>query len=47
MKLLIPGDAGYVGFHMVKHPRDHGYEVVALDNFGTGQEWEVRDCVGY
>lgn len=44
MKLLIPGGAGYIGSHMVKHAQEHGHEVVVLDDFSTGHEWAVKDC---
>ncbi len=44
MKLLIPGGAGYIGSHMVRHAQEHGHEVVVLDDFSTGHEWAVRDC---
>ncbi|MDA9143666.1 UDP-glucose 4-epimerase GalE [Gammaproteobacteria bacterium] len=44
MKLLIPGGAGYIGSHMVRHAQDHGHEVVVLDNFSTGHKWAVRHC---
>jgi UDP-glucose 4-epimerase len=44
MKLLIPGGAGYIGSHMVRYVQEHGYEVVVLDDFSTGNEWAVKDC---
>lgn len=44
MKLLIPGGAGYIGSHMVKHAQEHGHEVVVLDDFSTGHEWALQDC---
>lgn len=44
MKLLIPGGAGYIGSHMVRHAQEHGHEVVVLDDFSTGHEWAVKDC---
>ena len=44
MKLLIPGGAGYIGSHMVRHAMEHGHEVVVLDDFSTGHEWAVKDC---
>lgn len=43
MKLLIPGGAGYIGSHMVKHAIDEGHEPVVLDNFSTGNRWSVQD----
>lgn len=44
MKLLIPGGAGYIGSHMVRYAREHGHEVVVLDDFSTGHEWSVKEC---
>ena len=44
MKLLIPGGAGYIGSHMVRYAKEHGHEVVVLDDFSTGHKWAVKDC---
>ena len=44
MELLIPGVAGYIGSHMVKYAKEHGHQVVVLDDFSTGHEWAVKDC---
>jgi UDP-glucose 4-epimerase len=44
MKLLMPGGAGYIGSHMVSYAKEHGHEVVVLDDFSTGNEWAVKDC---
>lgn len=44
MKLLIPGGAGYIGSHMVRHAQRLNHEVVVLDDFSTGNSWAVTEC---
>ena len=41
MAVLVTGDAGYIGSHMVLELRDAGERVVVLDDLSTG----VRDVV--
>jgi len=40
-KILVTGGAGYIGSHMVKLLRQHGYDVVVLDNL----EYGFKDAV--
>ena len=44
MRLLIPGGAGYIGSHMVRHGLREGHDVVILDDFSTGHRWATADC---
>ena len=44
MKVLIPGGAGYIGSHTVKHVQDLGHEVTVIDDFSTGNDFAVSDC---
>ena len=44
MKLLIPGGAGYIGSHMVRHALREGHDVTILDDFSTGHRWATADC---
>lgn len=44
MRLLIPGGAGYIGSHMVRHALREGHEVTILDDFSTGHRWATADC---
>jgi UDP-glucose 4-epimerase len=44
VRLLIPGGAGYIGSHMVRHALRAGHEVTILDDFSTGHRWATADC---
>ena len=39
MAVLVTGGAGYIGSHMVWELKDHGRDVVVLDNLTTGFDW--------
>jgi len=43
MKYLVTGGAGFIGSHVVAALREHGADVVVLDNFSTGLEDNVPD----
>lgn len=43
MKILISGQARYIGSRMVRYAQDNDHEVVVLDDFSTGHEWAVKD----
>ena len=45
VKVLITGGLGYIGSHVVKQAQDNGYAVTVLDDFSTGNEWSVKDCL--
>ena len=38
MRALVTGGAGFIGSHLVDRLLDGGHEIVAYDNFSTGQE---------
>ena len=44
MRLLIPGGAGYIGSHVVRHALREGHDVIILDDFSTGHRWATADC---
>ncbi len=41
MKILVCGGAGYIGSHTIAELLEKGYEVIAIDNLGTGHEKAV------
>ena len=47
MKFLVTGGAGYIGSHMVKFLQNKNFTVDVIDNFSTGNEWAVIDCLVY
>lgn len=40
--ILVTGGAGYIGSHVCKHLRTHGYLPVCFDNLSTGHRRAVR-----
>lgn len=44
MKILVVGGAGYIGSHMVLLLREHGHEVVVLDDLSSGHADAVLDA---
>jgi UDP-glucose 4-epimerase len=42
MKIFIPGGAGYIGAHIVEQFIENGHEVVAFDNFVTGEAERLK-----
>lgn len=47
MKVMVTGAAGYIGSHAVKALREHGHEVVALDNLERGHREAVPKGVAF
>jgi UDP-glucose 4-epimerase len=43
--ILVPGGAGYVGCHTVRHLESLGVQVVVLDNLSTGHREAVRSPI--
>ena len=46
MRALVTGGAGFIGSHLVDRLLDDGHEIVAYDNFSTGQERFLEQSVG-
>ncbi len=47
MKIIVTGGAGFLGSHLSRSLVSLGHEVLALDNFYTGNERNVRDLLDY
>ncbi len=45
-RALVAGGAGFIGSHLCRALLDRGYDVLCVDNFLTGAEINLRDCVG-
>ena len=43
-KVLVSGGAGFIGSHLTDQLLAEGYEVVCLDNFSTGKEFNLREA---
>ena len=43
-KVLVSGGAGFIGSHLTDRLLAEGYEVVCLDNFSTGKEFNLREA---
>ena len=46
MRALVTGGAGFIGSHLVDRLLGGGHEIVAYDNFSTGQESFLEQSVG-
>ena len=44
MKILITGGAGFIGSNLSEYFLNKGYQVVCLDNFATGQRYNLTAC---
>lgn len=44
---MVTGGAGFVGSHLVDRLMIEGHEVIALDNFFTGQKRNVEQWIGH
>jgi len=42
MKILVTGGAGFIGSHLCKYLLDQKNQVVCLDNFFTGKNWNIE-----
>lgn len=47
MKLVVTGGAGFLGSHLSRSLISLGHEVLAVDNFYTGHERNVKDLLDY
>jgi UDP-glucuronate decarboxylase len=47
MKIIVTGGAGFLGSHLSRTLVALGHEVLAIDNFYTGNERNVRDLLDY
>jgi UDP-glucuronate decarboxylase len=47
MKILVTGGAGFLGSHLSRSLIDLGHEVLAVDNFYTGNKKNVIDLLDY
>lgn len=47
MKIIVTGGAGFLGSHLSRSLVALGHEVLAVDNFYTGNERNVRDLLDY
>lgn len=47
MKIIVTGGAGFLGSHLSRKLVALGHEVLAIDNFYTGNERNVRDLLDY
>ena len=44
-KVLITGNAGFIGSHLADYLIEKGYKVVGIDNFSTGDKLNINDKV--
>jgi UDP-glucuronate decarboxylase len=45
MRILVTGGAGFLGSHLCEKLISLNHEVIALDNFYTGEKWKVKSLV--
>ncbi|HOE57673.1 MAG TPA: SDR family oxidoreductase [Bacillota bacterium] len=45
-KFLVTGGAGFIGSNLIERILGAGHEAVALDNFSTGREDNIREFIG-
>jgi nucleoside-diphosphate-sugar epimerase len=43
VKILVPGCAGFIGYHLCSRLLEAGHSVIGLDNFASGQRQVVAD----
>lgn len=43
MRILVTGGAGFLGSHLCERLISLNHEVIALDNFYTGEKWKVKE----
>ncbi len=47
MRAVVTGGAGFLGSHLCDRLIAEGWDVLALDNFVTGREWNVAHLTGH
>jgi UDP-glucose 4-epimerase len=47
MKYFIVGGLGFIGSHLAKLLLGQGHPVTVYDNYSSGREWHLRDCLGH
>ncbi|MCK6484720.1 MAG: SDR family oxidoreductase [Phycisphaerae bacterium] len=43
MRIVVPGAAGFIGFHLSHRLLDEGHDVVGVDNYTTGSARNIHD----
>ncbi len=45
MRILVTGGAGFLGSHLCEKLVSLNHEVIALDNFYTGEKWKIKGLI--
>jgi len=45
MRIMVTGAAGFIGSHLANHYAEQGHEVIGIDNFSTGNQFEIDNRV--
>ena len=46
LRAVVTGGAGFIGSHVCRQLLMQGYQVICVDNFVTGSERNLRECLG-